>query len=191
MLGSDYLKELNLGRNAHYTNEQTIRELLQCLFSVVEEQILEDIRSSNFLALMTDESTDIAIFKQLVLVVRYMTETGVKTSLLLIKYIYDGMAETIETELLQGLVDKSLNVTTLRVFGSNGALVMTGRLNGVAVRLKRHSPRMISVYYVAHRLALAAAHAADGIPYLHCFKSILHFYFYQNSAVRMANLRAI
>ena len=24
-LGSDYLKELNLGRNAHYTSEQTIR----------------------------------------------------------------------------------------------------------------------------------------------------------------------
>ena len=175
MLGSDYLKELNLGRNAHYTSEQTMRELLQCLFSVVEEQILEDIHSSNFLALMTDESTDIAIFKQLVLVARYMIETGVKTSFLLIKYIYDGMAETIETELLQGLVDKSLNVTMLRAFGSNGALVMTGRLNGVAVRLKRHSPIMISVYYVAHKLALAAAHAADGISYLHCFKSILHF----------------
>ena len=77
MLGSDYLKELNLGRNAHYTSEQTIRELLQCLPSVVEEQILEDIRSSDFFALMTDESTDIAILKQLVLVARYVTKTGV------------------------------------------------------------------------------------------------------------------
>ena len=63
----------------------------------------------------------------------------------------------------------------------------------MAVRLKWHSPRMISVHCVAHRLALAAAHAADGIPYLQRFKSILRtlFYFYQNSAVRMANLCAI
>ena len=63
----------------------------------------------------------------------------------------------------------------------------------MAVRLKRHSPRMISVHCVAHRLALAAAHAADGIPYLQRFKSILQtlFYFYQNSAVCMANLHAI
>ena len=40
---------------------------------------------------------------------------------------------------------------------------------------------------------MAAAHAADGIPYLQRFKSILRtlFYFYQNSAVRMANLCAI
>ena len=112
MLGSDYyLKELNLGRNAHYTSEQTIRELLQCLSSVLEEQILEYIRSSDFFALMTDESTDIAILKQPVLVARYMTETGVKTSFLLIKDIRDGTAETIETALLQGLVDKSLDVT--------------------------------------------------------------------------------
>ena len=29
---------------------------------------------------MTDESTDIAVLKQLVLVARYMTEAGVKTS---------------------------------------------------------------------------------------------------------------
>ena len=192
-LGSDYLRELNLGRNAHYTSEQTIRELLQCLSSVIEEQILDDIRSCDFFALMTDESTDIAVLKQLVLVARYMTETGVKTSFLLIQDIPDGTAKTIETALLQILAVKSLDITRLRAFGSDGAAVMTGRLNGVAVRLKRLSPRMISVHCVAHRLALAAAYVADGIPYLQRFKSILQtlFYFYQNSAVRMANLHAI
>ena len=81
-LGSDYLCELSLGRNAHYTSEQTIRELLHCLSSAVEEKILEDVSSSEFFALMTDESMDIAMLKQLVLVVRYMyvMEEGVKTS---------------------------------------------------------------------------------------------------------------
>ena len=52
---------------------------------------------------------------------------------------------------------------------------------------------MIAVHCVNHRLALAAAHASDSIPYLRQFKSILQtlFYFFQNSAVRMANLHAI
>ena len=142
---------------------------------------------------MTDESTDIAVLKQLVLVARYMTETCVKTSFLLIQDIHDGMAETIETVVLQRLAVKSLDITRLRAFGSDGAAVMTGRSNRVSVQLKRLSPNMISVYCVAHRLALAAAHAADGIPYLQCFKSILQtlFYFHQNSAVHMANLHAI
>ena len=48
---SDYHRELNLGRNAQYTSEQTVRELLQCLSSVIEEQILDDIRVSDFFAL--------------------------------------------------------------------------------------------------------------------------------------------
>ena len=50
-LGSDYLRGLNLGRNAYYTSEQTIRELLQCLSTVIAEQILDDIHSSDFLLL--------------------------------------------------------------------------------------------------------------------------------------------
>ena len=70
---------------------------------------------------------------------------------------------------------------------------MIGRINGLAARLKRHSPRMISVHRVNHRLALTATHAADGIPYLQHFKSILQtlFFFYQNSAVHMASVHAI
>ena len=121
-----------------------------------------------------------------------MTE-GVKTSFLLIQDIHDGRAETSEIAILKSLEEKSLDITRHRGFGSDGASVMIGRLNGVAARLKRHSPRMISVHCVAHRLALAAAHAADGNPYLQQFKSLLQtlFYFYQNSAVRMANLHAI
>ena len=79
--GCDYLKELSLGRNAHYTSEQIISELFSCLSLVIEEQILSDLQSSDCFALMTDESTDTAVLKQLVLVSRYLTDSGVKTSL--------------------------------------------------------------------------------------------------------------
>ena len=70
---------------------------------------------------------------------------------------------------------------------------MVGTRNGVATKLKSHSTRMVSVHFVNHRLALAAAHAANGISYLQRFKSTLHslFYFYQNSAVHRAGLHAI
>ena len=101
-----------------------------------------------------------------------------KTFFLLIQDIHDGRAETIEIAILKSLEEKSLDITSLCGFSSDGASVMTGRLNGVAARLKRHSPRMISVHCVAHRLALAAAHAADGITYLQQFKSILQTLFF-------------
>ena len=57
--------ELNLGKNAHYMSEQSVRELIQCLSSVIEKQ---------FFALVTDESTYLAVLKQQVLIARYITE---------------------------------------------------------------------------------------------------------------------
>ena len=79
--------------------------------------------------------------------------------------ITDIPAETIEGA-IKFLSEKDLHILRLCAFGSDGASVMTGRLSGVAVRLTRHSPRMIAVHCVNHRLALAAAHASDSIPYL-------------------------
>ena len=55
-LGCDYLRELSLGRNAQYSSEQIISELLQSLSLVIEERILNEMQSSNFFALMTDDS---------------------------------------------------------------------------------------------------------------------------------------
>ena len=192
-LGCDYLRELVKGKNAQCSSEQIIAEMLQCLSLVLEEQILIDLKSSVLFSLMTDESTDIAVFKQLVLVGRYVTDSGVKTSFLCIKDMPNGTADTIEGAILKYMNEKSLEVSKLCAFGSDGAAVMTGRLSGVAVRLTRHNPKMISVHCVNHRLALAAAYASNSIPYLKQFKSILQtlFYFFQNSAVRMANLHAI
>ena len=95
------------------------------------------MQSSDRFALMTDESTDIAILKQLVLVGRYLTDSGVKTSFLHIGDIINGTAETIEGAILQYLSDKNLRITNLCAFGSDGALVMTGRLTGVGVRLQQ------------------------------------------------------
>ena len=139
----------SLGRNAQYSSEQVVAELLQCLSLVIEEQVLCDLQSNNFYSLMTDESTDIAVVKQLVLV-GDLTNDGIKTSFLCITDIPNGTAETIEGAILKVLSEKDLHISRLCAFGSDGASVMTGRLSGVAVRLTRHSPRMIAVHCVNH-----------------------------------------
>ena len=107
MLGCDYLCELNLGRDGQYSSEQIIAEMLQCLSQVIEEQIISGLQSSNSFSLMTDESTDIAVLKQLVLVGRYLTDEGVKTSFLCITDIPNGTAETIEGSMLKFVRDKA------------------------------------------------------------------------------------
>ena len=193
-LGCMYLKDLCLGGNASYTSRQIIGEFLQCLATVVETEKMQQLKSSPFYSLMTDESTDVAVLKQLVVVARCILPSGVvETMFLDICDIQDGTAGTIEQSLLLCMERYGLDVSNLRGFGSDGAAVMVGRRSGVATRLKARQPRLLSVHCINHRLALAAAHAADQIPYLQKFKATVQtlFLFYQNSPVRMAGLHAI
>jgi len=64
---------------------------------------------------------------------------------------------------------------------------------GNSLKAFKRTQKMISIHCVNHRLALAAAHAADNIPYLQRFKTNLRglFTFYQNSPVHLAGLHAI
>ena len=59
-------------------------------------------------------------------------------------------------------------------FGSDGAAVMTGKHAGAAARLKQRQPMLTSIHCIAHRLALAASQAGDGVPYIRkSFKPML------------------
>ena len=69
---------------------------------------------------------------------------------------------------------------------------MVGCHNSVAAQLKHSCPSLISIHCVNHRLALAASHAADHIPYHQRFITHVHtLSSYQNSAVPLAGLHAI
>ena len=59
---------LKIGRNATYTSKRIVAEFLQCLSSVIECEKLDNLKCSPFFSLKTDESTDISVLKQLVIV---------------------------------------------------------------------------------------------------------------------------
>ena len=192
-LGCDYLRELEVGANARYRSHAIIGEFLKVLAAVVEEQQFSALKCSNFFSLLTDESTDISVKKQLVLVARYQIGKEVRTSFVDIQDIADGTAHTIVQAIHSFIAKRSLDIDKLRGFATDGASVMVGCRNGVATQLKQCCPSLISIHCVNHRLALAASHAADHIPYLQRFKTHLRnlFSFYQNSPVRMSGLHAI
>ena len=190
-LGCTYIKDISRGGNATYSSHQIVGEFIQCLASVTADAKLSRLRSSPFYSLMIDESTDTSVLSQLVIVAKYLLPSGdVETSFVHMCDIANGKAETIEEAVMAYIQNFDLNVNKLRAFGSDGSSVMVGKNNGVAAKLKIHQPRLLSIHCINHRLALAAAHAADDIPYLQKFKSTVQslFLFYQNSPVRMAGL---
>ena len=125
---------------------------------------------------------------------RFLTNGEVTTRFLGIVELFDDTAIIITDALLQFCAKMDLDIhKQLVALGSDGASVMLGCRGGVSTLLKERIPYLISNHCVAHRLALVCGQAADEIPYLKKFKSILHqlYKFYQYSAVRTAGIRAI
>ena len=193
-LGAVYLQDLRQGGNAQYTSERFKQESVHALADTVAKPIYESLKDSPFFSLCIDETTDVSITKQLIVYARYLVGGSVKTSFVRIVELPDGTAKSITESLC--VLCSELNLDMANRFcglGSDGASVMLGIRGGVATLLKDRVPFLVSNHCIAHRLALACGQAANEIPYLKRFKSILDqlYRFYSNSAVRTAGLRYI
>lgn len=194
-IGATYIGSLDLDGNAHYTSERFIQEAVISLGGVIKKEILSEVRLSPFFALMCDETTDVAIKKELIVYAHYLgSDRQVHTAFIGMVEVPDGCAKTLFDALNRLCEDESLDIKNkLVAFGSDGAAVMIGARSGVATIFKQNSPWLIANHCIAHRLALASAQAADEVPYVKKFKAILDqlYRFYDNSAVRTAALKLI
>ena len=128
---------------------------------------------------MADETTDIAVTKELILYARYIAPSAtpqccVCSSFLRVSELSDGKADNITTSILELLTSLDLSINKVTGFGSDGASVMVGQRAGVATLLKEN-PQIVAIHCVAHRLALVVVQAGDAVPYIKKFKILLHF----------------
>lgn len=101
---------------------------------------------------MMDEATDVGNRKHLVCVVKYIYQksgdvNGVQ--------IPNGTADTIFNE-TKNVVEEDLNLEAFTAVGSDGCSVILGKKTGVATRLKKIKPDLLSIHCQNHRLAHAA-----------------------------------
>ena len=121
------------------------------LGEVISLNIFDNLRASPFFALMCDETTDVAVVKEVIIYARYLgSDRKVCTSFISMMEVVDGTAKTILAA-LQLLCDREyLDVRNKLVpFGSDGAAVMIGTRSGVATRIKQMCPWLISNHCVA------------------------------------------
>ena len=176
-----------------YTNHQAPATFQKYIAEVLKESALVRIRDSPFIGIMTDESLDIATNKKLILFCRIIHKGELRVEFCANISIADGKAETLYNCILDWLQNVGLGINKVSGFGSDGASVMTGRLNGVGVKLKSDNPRIIHIWCAAHRLALVSYWAAKRVPYLATVNEMLIaiFNFYQYSACRYHKVREL
>ncbi|XP_073718948.1 zinc finger protein 862 isoform X2 [Misgurnus anguillicaudatus] len=193
LLGCDYFRKLKIDKRNNYRSHRIIDDMLEILAEVVEEPILSDIRSSQAISLEVDESTDVSMSRQLDLHVRYLDKEGhVFNQFLDLVPIPDGKADTIVTAIKNVMLKKAIPTEKLYGLGTDGAAVMTGRVNGVAKQLTDSFPKIVSVACAAHRLALACKDSSNDVKYMATFRDHLQelYLYFRNSANRTATLKA-
>ena len=184
-----------------YKKPKIVSEMESVLANYVEDNMIKELNDSHtsFIGLMLDETCHISIEKKLAIYARYVnSETGcVNTSFLGHKKITNCTAAGIKDALGEFLKDKGIlqgdDYSRIVGLGTDGAAVMTGRYNGLGVRLKQLNNILIQVHCVAHSLNLAASQASKDIDYLEQYKERLSsiYKFYSNSRKRYDELKEI
>ena len=191
-----YLQTLNSINCDFYKRPQIVSEFEEIIEKTIDKSLLDKIDQSEYLGLMLDETCDISVHKKLAIYIRYLVNGEVFVAFVGNRQITDCTASGIETALIDFLVQKGIddeNCNKVYGLGTDGAAVMTGRLNGLGAKLKRHNPKLTQVHCVAHRLNLAASQAGKDIDYCKKFHEMIHalYRFYSDSSRRYDRLREL
>ncbi|XP_053392615.1 zinc finger protein 862-like [Mercenaria mercenaria] len=138
----------------------TVTEIQDIIADNYKKDLITEINTSNFYALLLDESTDITVSKRLSICVRYVRNGQAVTSFLASTEIPDGCAYTIVESVHKVITSLGLDLTKCVSLATDGASVMTGKKTGVGVQLKsKFCPFLTQTHCIAHRFNLAITDA--------------------------------
>ncbi|KAL4122795.1 hypothetical protein QTP88_015070 [Uroleucon formosanum] len=189
----------NLSFVNHFQNSVVFRgtsktiqnELLDCILTVARNTILMEINNSDFIAIIVDETTDIANTFQLALVFRY--EINGKPVERFWGYSNpDGHnAESLTETILKG-INPILEKTPSKLIAQSydGAAVISGQNSGVNVRVREKYPFANFIHCYEHQLNLIMTQATSQNKQIKIFFSYLSEIpvFFSNSPQRVAVL---
>ena len=127
--GCEYLSNLHLAGNAHYRSERIIQEFLAELGTEVFRGLLSQLHDSPYIALIADETTNIAVTKELILYARYIVPTAtphqcVRSIFLQLSELSDGKENTITTAILELLSSLNLSINKVMGSGLDGVIII-------------------------------------------------------------------
>ncbi|CAH1114114.1 unnamed protein product [Psylliodes chrysocephalus] len=176
------------------TSKTIQNEILQCMLSVSREHILEETKKTQFLAVMTDDTTDVSTLMQTVIVLRYELNGKIherfwgfanpesQDSSELSKCILQQISP-----ILEDCPDKLISQTY------DGAAVMRCHVVGVNVKIQEHYKNAHFVYCYAHQLNKIIEQTVSSIISVRVFFSNLKGMstFFSQSPDRMAALNDV
>ena len=185
-------------KNANYTSNMVVQEYILALSKWLEDPLLASLKGSSMFTLMADESTDIATVEEISICARWVTQDGnVEEHYLGLVDLKSCDAETISNTLITFMEKKGIDAKKMRGQGYDGASTMSGKNNGVQMRIRVIcSLKAIYVHCRAHLLQLALVESSKKIKTINSvFATMMAiwktFHYSPKKAARLADIQAV
>uniref|UniRef100_A0A3B1J2E9 DUF4371 domain-containing protein n=1 Tax=Astyanax mexicanus TaxID=7994 RepID=A0A3B1J2E9_ASTMX len=129
-------------------------DLINVVAEVIGKSIKDEIKDAAFTAVMVDETTDISNTTQLSLVLRYVTEDGIKERFVKFEDVTKSKRAHDIAELVMKCLEDFECVGKVVAQCYDGAAVMASGLNGVQAKVKEKIPQALFIHCYAHTLNL-------------------------------------
>lgn len=172
-------------------HSSSILSVQESIVAVLDCQMADRRKHSNYFGILIDESTDVAVHKSMVMYLRYVYIGNMMTEFVGNIRVSDGKAETLVHAIEDKLSQLQIDCNKVVGLASDGASVMIGRKTGVGAMLAAKCPGLVQVHCVAHRLNLSCVDALKEHPYLKQLRDKVNslFSYFSKSSIRCDKLK--
>lgn len=157
------------------TSKTIQNELLDCMLEVIRDYIIQQLRTTDYVAIQADDTTDVSTKTQSVLVFRYIDgNCKVAERFYCFTHLKDSSAETIASAILNELnivFPEQCAKGKVIAQSYDGASVMRGATGGVQKKIRDVYPNAHYIHCYAHQLNLIMEQASSKISRVKIFFS--------------------
>ena len=125
----------DVSMNSYYRNNNFEKEIMETIARIMEEQILKDVKWSEYIGISFDESTDVSSESHLVLCVHYIKEAKITSHFARIFDLDNQTADHIFLK-VKGFLQKHGLIAELTAVSTDGCPAMISSLKGVYSQLR-------------------------------------------------------
>ncbi|KAL4142958.1 hypothetical protein QTP88_005346 [Uroleucon formosanum] len=173
------------------TSKMIQNDLIECVTSVLNSKIFNEIQRVNYVSIQADETTDVSCRSQMSIIFRYVVEQKIVERFI-------GFFDVSKNKTASGLADIILSEINKWKIGNkiicqtyDGASVMSGEKSGAQFRIRQIYPNTLFIHCYAHQLNLVLLHGAKTIKSVKLFICSLTMFhtFFSRSTKRSELLR--
>ncbi|XP_014669630.1 PREDICTED: zinc finger MYM-type protein 1-like [Priapulus caudatus] len=161
-------------KNAKYTSPEIQNEMILTFAEIIRKEIIQEVKDAGVFSILVDESKDVSKQEQISLVIRYFYDGEIRESFLEFRAAFQLDAESLTKSIFDILKSHGVDFQRNLVGqGYDGASVMSGKISGVAARVRKEAKYAYYVHCHAHRLNLVLVDVTKGIADAANFFSLL------------------